>query len=254
MTTPSRTHRRTGLIWLVVVLVVVALAVGAWFAGEAIARSLVTNSIRDGVRAALKLPADQPMDVQIDGAVLPQLIGGSFQTVAVTSDDVTIGPLSGDLSATAHEVHTDGTAAAMAATMSLTPEELRPLLPTDRVQIDTITFDAPQVRFETVATAFALHLDIELALTPSAADGELVLTPAGFRLGGFEVTAQDLQNAIGGAADTVLQPWQVCIADRVPQGVTLRDVAVRGDRLIVAADIAGDIATNAALQQNGTCS
>ena len=67
-----RRHRRWP--WLVAVLAVAALAVGAWFAGEYIARGIVERTIREQVVQQLDLPADQQIDVDIPGQVLPQLI------------------------------------------------------------------------------------------------------------------------------------------------------------------------------------
>ena len=57
-------------------IVVVGLAVAAWFAGEWIARDVVTKTIRQQVITQLSLPADQQVDVEVEGIVLPQLIGG----------------------------------------------------------------------------------------------------------------------------------------------------------------------------------
>ena len=250
---PAPRKRRRPLVWVIVLLVVAGLLVAAWFGGEAIARNVVTGIVKEQVGAALGLPKGHPMDVEIDGAMIPQLIKGSFDTIDVASRDVTIGPVNGDLVGTAHGMRFDGSADDMTATLALTEEQLRTLLPTDRVQVKSIAFDAPKVRFGTSFEVWSLPIDVELALTPGVKNGDLLLNPEGFKIGDFEVTAQDLQGRLGGVAEQVLQPWQICIADQIPAGVTITDVRVSGDRLRATADIDGSIATDAAKQQLGTC-
>ena len=87
--------------WIVGFAIVIALAVVAWFVAEALARNLVTKTIRDEVITQLSLPADQEVDVKVEGAVIPQLIAGSFGEITVASDDVVVDSFSGDVVVTA---------------------------------------------------------------------------------------------------------------------------------------------------------
>ena len=86
---PRRRSRRWP--WLIAVLAVVVLAVGAWFAGEYIARGIVERTIRDQVASRLDIPADQHVDVDVRGQVIPQLIGGRLDDVTVSAPDVSLG-------------------------------------------------------------------------------------------------------------------------------------------------------------------
>src|SRR3954453_12802176 len=98
---PRRRHRAWP--WILAAVIVVGLAVAAWFIGESIARGLVEKTIRDQVVTSLALPEDQPVDVTVAGTVIPQLIAGKLDDVTVSSDDVPIGQLQGDIT-----VHAEG--------------------------------------------------------------------------------------------------------------------------------------------------
>ncbi|WP_219927651.1 LmeA family phospholipid-binding protein, partial [Microbacterium sp. HMWF026] len=92
---PARPRRRTGRVVVLVVLVVLLIA--AVVAAEFIARSVVTSTVRSLVVKNVGLPADQDVDVQLAGLVLPQVIAGRLDEVAVASDDVALGPITGDV-------------------------------------------------------------------------------------------------------------------------------------------------------------
>ena len=94
---PGAPTRRRRWPWLVALLAVAALVVGAWFAGEYIARGIVERTIRDQLITHLDLPVDQQIDVDIPGQILPQLISGRLDSLTVSSADVPFRGLSGDV-------------------------------------------------------------------------------------------------------------------------------------------------------------
>ncbi len=104
-----------------------------------------------------------------------------------------------------------------------------------------------------ICSCSASRSPIGVALTPTASEGQIVLSPASLQLGGAEVTAAALQDQFGGLADAVLRDWNVCIAQYLPAGVVLTGVEVEGDVLVADFDVDGAIATDPALQQNGSC-
>lgn len=252
---PSKRRRRVWP-WILALLIVIALAVGAWFAGEAIARDLVIKTIREQVSAQLDLPPGQEIDVTVAGAVLPQLISGSLDDVTVSSDDVALGSLTGDVTVRAQGVPIRGDAPATAgsATVRLDEEQLRALLATvDGLPEETVSLADPNVAMSIELQFFGLTFPIGVALAPSAVDGDIVLSPAALDLGGNEISADDLRDRFGGLADTVLRDWTVCIAQYIPAGVTLTGIQVDGDAVVADLDIVGGIVTDPALQALGTC-
>lgn len=253
-TAPRR--RRRAWPWIVALIVVAGLAVGAWFAGEAIARNVVTNTIREQVITQLSLPADQKIDVEVAGAVLPQLIVGTLQDVTISSEDVQLQAFAGDVTVHAQDIAIRGGAGAgsASATVVLDEEQLRGLMSTvENFPVDSLGLAEPNVTFSSALSLFGLTLPVGVALTPSAVDGDIVLSPTSLQLAGSDISAAALKEQFGGLADTVLRDWTVCIAKDVPAGVTLSSIAVTGEQ--VTADLVIDpaIVTDPALQENGTC-
>ena len=127
----SAPKRRRRVPLLITLIIVIALAIAAWFAGDAIARSLVSDTIRAEVTAQLGLPADHPVDVELDGSVLAQLIFGSLQEVRIAADGVPLGDISADVMFAAKGVPIRDTNAEMdaaAATIALDEASLQKVL------------------------------------------------------------------------------------------------------------------------------
>ncbi|BDV30142.1 LmeA family phospholipid-binding protein [Microbacterium terricola] len=252
----ATSRSRAGWAWLIGVVIVVGLAIAAWFIGERIAHDLVVKTIRDQVITQLSLPEDQQIDVTVEGMVLPQLIAGTLTEVSIVSDDVPLGQVTGDISVEASGVPIRGDAPADEAhgTLALDVDQLQSLLSTiDGFPAESVGLDEPNVTAATELTFFGATVPLGIALTPSAAEGDLVLTPASLTLGSAEISAADLESRFGSVADRLLKDWHVCIADSLPAGVTLTEVSVIGDEIIALVDIDGAIITDPALQENGTC-
>jgi hypothetical protein len=253
---PAPKKRRRAWPWIVAILVVGALAVAAWFAGEWIARDIVTKTIRDQVITQLSLPADQEVDVVVEGAVLPQLIRGSLDDVTVSSEDVALESFIGDVTVHAQDIAIRGEAAAGAAsaTVVLDLEQLRTLLSTiEEFPAESLGLSEPDVTMTTELSLFGASLPIGVALTPSAVDGDIVLSPASLQLAGNEITADQLSEQFGRFAEAVLRDYTICIAQYIPAGVELTSIAVTGDEVVAELDVDGAIVSDTSLQETGVC-
>ncbi len=122
MTDAARPRRRTGR-WIAVAVIAVVLVAGLAVAAEFIARSVVTNTVRSLVVQNVGLPDDQEVDVSVGGLVLPQLVTGRLDDVTASSDDVTLGPLTGDVRVELRGVPVAGDAAADEGTASVRLDE-----------------------------------------------------------------------------------------------------------------------------------
>lgn len=252
---PARRSRRAWP-WVVAFVVVAVLVVVAWFAGNWLAKDIVERTIRTGVIDTLELPDDQQLDVEVEGWVLPQLIGGTLDSVDIAGRDVVFGELSGDVSVSAQDVPVRGDEplGAVAATIELDEAQLRTLLGTvDGFPVDTISLDAPDVAATIELTVLGAGIPVGVALTPSAAEGDIVLEPASLIVGGAVVTADGLRQQFGGIADAALRSWNVCIAEWIPSGVTLTQLQVSGSSVVADFDVDGSIAVDESLQQPGLC-
>lgn len=255
MTDAALPRRRTGR-WIAVLVVVVVLLAGAVVAAEFIARTVVTSTVRSLVVKHLGLPDDQNVDVTVAGVVLPQLLGGRLDDVTVTSNDVTLGPITGDVLFELKGVPVSGKSAADGGTASvrLDEEQVRTLL----AQIPdfpsgTVSLAAPDLTFTNQLSLFGVGIPVGVSVTPGAADGDLTLTPAAFELGGNSIDADTLRAQFGGVADAILGTQSLCIADRLPAGLTLTSATVQGQSLVAAFDVAGGVLNDPALQRDGSC-
>ncbi|WP_137846289.1 DUF2993 domain-containing protein [Microbacterium sp. 2FI] len=254
---PAAEPRRRRRIWpwLVALVVVVVLGIVAWFVAESIARDLVTTTIRDEVVAQLDLPADQQVDVEVPGTIIPQLIAGSLDEVTISSDDVPIGGFTGDVTVTAQDVPIrGGDMGGAAATVTLDEEQLRAIMATvDGFPADTLGLAEPDVTFSTELSLFGVGIPVGVSLTPQAVEGDLVLTPSAIELAGADVSADRLRDQFGVLADVVLKDWTVCLAEYLPAGVTVTGVQVDGEQLVADLDVDGGIVSDPELQAMGTC-
>jgi len=251
-TAPRRRTRR----WIAVLVVVVVLLAGALVAAEFIARSAVTSTVRSLVVKNVGLSDDQNVDVSVAGLVLPQLLGGRLDEVAVSSNDVTLGPITGDVRVDLRGVPISGGAAADGgvASVRLDQEQLKALLAeVPDLPASTVALAAPDVNLETSLSLFGISIPVGVGVTPGAAAGELTLTPSSFQVGGNAIDADTLRGQFGGVADAVVNTTSLCIADRLPRGLTLTSATVQGQDLVAMFDVAGGILNDPALQSDGTC-
>ena len=105
----------------------------------------------------------------------------------------------------------------------------------------------------TELSLFGIALPVGVALTPSAVDGAIVLTPASLQLAGSDISAASLKEQFGGLAETVLRDWTICVAQYIPAGARLTGIEVTGDEVLAELDIDPAIVTDPALQELGVC-
>ncbi|ROR65892.1 LmeA family phospholipid-binding protein [Agrococcus jenensis] len=249
-------RRGRGFIELLVVLVVLVVVAVLAVVAELVARQVVPATVRSTVVEQLQLPAEHPVDVQVDGILLPQLIAGTLADVRIASDDVTVGEFSGDVTAQLQGVpiRADRAGAGGTAEVRMSPEQLRSLLSTiDGFPAETIELAAPNVTASTEIELLGATIPLGLALAPSAADGDLVLSPVEGTVAEATVTADQLRGQFGGLLEPLLQDRSVCIASSLPAALTLQSIEVLDDALVTGFDIDGGIIHDPALQANGTC-
>jgi len=249
---PARRRGRAFVVLGSILVVLAALAVVA----ELVARQMVPGIIRSTVVERLQLPADHPVDVEVDGILVPQLIAGTLADVRIASEDVTVGAFSGDI--TAHgegvPIRADGPAAGGAAEVRMSTEQLRSLLSTiDGFPAETIELEAPNVTASTDLELLGATIPLSLVLEPRAADGDLVLTPVEGTVAQATVTADQLRQQFGSLLDPILQDRSVCVASSLPAALTLESIEVVDDEVVAGFGIDGGIVNDPALQANGTC-
>lgn len=253
---PARRRRR----WPWVVLVaLILLTVSAVVVAEAVARAILPERVRATVVTALGLPADQPLDVAVGGLVLPQLIAGHLDELRVSGADV---PLPGDAAGVTVDADLHLTGVPLrdgvdggpgTARLSFEADDVQALLAGAQLPAalrdPRIALAEPHAVLSGSVSLLGASIPIELSLAPGAVGGDLTLEPAGARVGGTDLSVEQLAAMAG----VELAPVPVCLADRLPAGLTLSEVAVEGDELVADLRIAAGMMTDTSLLEPGTC-
>ena len=250
---PARKKRRWPWVLLVVIVVLALLAAGA----ELLARTIVPGIVRNAVVSSMELPADQQMDVETSGLLLPQLVNGRFDSLRLSSEQVEFKGLAGAVDVTAAGVPFRGGEISDAhGTITLDTEQFSAIVDRTGLPIEKVTLHAPNVTASATASLFGNDVPIDVTMKPGAEEGELLLTPVSLAAGDAEISVDELRELLGGVGDIgdlITGTQHICIADRLPAGLSLEGLQVAGDDVVADIDIDGRIGIDATLQQNGTC-
>nr|WP_157311752.1 DUF2993 domain-containing protein [Microbacterium sp. MAH-37] len=247
-----RPKRRARWPWVLLIIVVVlaALAVTA----ELVARAVVPNVVRSLVIENMDLPADQQLDVQTYGLLVPQLVSGRLGRLDISSDNVELGGITGAVDVMATGIPLGGGAIGHAeGTVTIPEDQFAALVKKSDLPVDEIAFDAPDVTVSGGVPVLGLSIPVSLTITPGADAGELLLTPVSATLGGIDIDLAQLADRLGGIGSGLAETHRICIADQLPAGLTLTGLKIVGDTAVADVDVDGRIAVDPALQENGTC-
>lgn len=247
---PQRKRRRWPWVLLVVVVVLALLVVAA----ELIARAVLPGVVRSIVVEKLDLPADQQLDVETQGLLLPQLIGGTLDTLHLSTDSVTLDGITGAADVTATGVPLrGGDLGGASGTIRVDQEQFTTLLAGSDLPVDSVEFTAPNATVSGSISVLGAAVPLSLTLTPGTIDGDLELTPVGVSIGGLDVDLDRVGSTLGALGEGLTQPQRVCIADQLPSGLTLTGIEIVDDAAVIDVDVNGAIVTDKALQSKGSC-
>lgn len=249
---PAVRTRRARWPWVVLIVVVVLAALVV--AIEFVARAVLPTIVRGIVIEQLDLPADQQLDVDASGILLPQLISGRLDRLHLSTESVTIGGITGAADVTAEGVPLGGGDLTDArGTVRVDAEQFTALVATSDLPIDSVVFAEPDVTVSGSIAVLDISVPIALTATPEADAGELLLTPVSLQVAGATLNAQQVADRFGPIAEQLTRTQRICIADQLPAGLTMTDLVVDGDEVLVDIHVDGAIATDETLQDNGVC-
>lgn len=248
-------HRRARWPWLLgaVVVLLAGLVVG----GEFVARAVVAQQIRSQVITALKLPADQQLDVHVGGIVLVQLISGRLDHVHLSAQSVAVGPVTSaaEVDATGVPIR-GGELGSATGTFRIAADQVQAALKAaaGSVPIESVTLVGADVRATGSVTLVGATVPLVLSLTPGAENGRLTFTPTSASIGALTLDASTAGSSpFGAALAPLFATQQLCIADRLPAGVQLSGLRVDGDALVASFAAERAITADPKLLEPGTC-
>lgn len=249
---PLTHKRRARWPWVLLIVIVVLAALGV--AAELVTRAVLPGVVRGIVIEKLALPADQQLDVEASGILLPQLIGGHLDELHLSTDSVTIGGITGSADVTAVGVPLRGGDLTDAhGAVRIDQDEFTRLIAASDLPIDEIRFSEPDVTALGSFSIFGVPVPVSATVTPGADAGELLLTPVGVQVAGVTLNAAEIADRFGAAAAWLTEPQRICIADQLPAGLTVTGLEVEGVEAVIDIDVDGAIVTDPSLQQNGVC-
>jgi len=253
---PKKSRRRIG--WLIALGVLVVVLVVGYFVAENVARGYATDRIHDEIATAFDLDADHPMNIDLGGgSLLLQAATGTVDGVDVAIDDVALGDITGDITLAARGIPLDTSKPAKMISASATVDEanvakLRDYL--SGVELDSITLGDGVIDVGTTIDAVFLTVPVSASIAPSVADGELVFTPQSVTVNGAVVAIDDpLSGPLASVASGFLGAQSFCVAQYLPAAITLDDVTVTSDDLVL--DFVGQNVAlgGSGLSAKGTC-
>ena len=236
---------------LAIVVVVLGLLV---VAAEFIARAVLPGVVRSLVVDELDLPADQQLAVEADGILLPQLIGGTLDSLHLSTDSVTLEGITGaaDVIATGVPLR-GGDLGGASGTIRIDQTQFTTLLADTDLPVDAVAFDAPNATVSGTIPVLGIDIPVSLTVTPGAAEGDLELTPVELSVGGLVIDAGQVGSTLGSLGETLTQTQQICIADQLPAGLTLTGLEIVGSEAVIDVDVNGAIITDESLLEKGVC-
>lgn len=250
--------RRRPRWWLraLVTLVVLGVVAGA---AELGLRILIPHVIASTVREQLGLAEDHPVDVSLGGSALGYALTGRVGRVSVDIDDAAlVEGLRGDVSLHADAVpfnFAEGEISGARAELTVD----RAQLPTAISLLTSGLADGAEVRDgELVVTRtmelFGATVPLSASLSLSVEAGDVRIEPRSVTAAGFDLTAEEIRAASGGAMDELLSPHLVCVRDRLPAGITLERITLSGSGSVtIAVAIDPGIISDPAEREPGTC-
>jgi len=262
VTSPTPPKRRRPARRLLVTLIALLALVAVFFAVDAGLRSYAQNRIAGEIDAGLPAGVSGDVDVTIGGAsVIVQYLTGSFERVELTAPTLTVNDVPASVSIVATGVPTDTSQPIghVAGTIDLDQAALNTLLQTALAEADAdpaarnaeLELGTDQITYTGELSVFGLPIGYQATATPSVTADSLVLTPTDARVtsgaGGLDVSGL-LDLALGD------EPISVCMAQYLPQGVTLTDVETTPERARITLESSTLTLTEQSLSTLGSCS
>ena len=254
---PPRKRRRW-IGWVIALVVLVVLGIVAWIVGDIVTRDLARDYVRDQVIQVFELEPDARVDVEIGpGSMLAQLISGSIDSVDVGVPDAEFGPVAGDVRIALTDVPLEATAplGTMDVRLSVPEANLASLTSSlSGVELSSIELVDDRVAVATEFEVFGFPVPVAVQLDPESTNGEIGFAPSEVSVNGAKISIQALRDGpLWGIVGPLFSTQSFCVAEYLPQALTVTDVAVEGKRLIVELEGDGEALGGTAFTTLGAC-
>ena len=249
-----RERRRLGRaarIWIVVG-VVLAVLIALVVVADIVARGITEQRVAEDIEANLPDGVEGDVDVTIGGfSIIAQYLSGTMQHVELDAPELTVegAPIAVSVVAEGMPVDLASPVDQLTATITADADSVNQLIKVAGVP-SGLTLGDGTVGYEGQVRIFGLPITYEVTATPVAAGDSVLLEPEGVEVGAVGASID-----VSGIVDRLLggDPLEVCIADRLPEGVQLDSIAVTPGAAAVRLQADGLVLDAASLAQTGTC-
>ncbi|MCK8608758.1 LmeA family phospholipid-binding protein [Agromyces sp. C10] len=236
----------------IIVGAVLVIVVGLLVLVETVGRGIAERAVADSIERDLPEGVEGEVDVQIRGvSALWQVLTGRMDEVVATAPELSVQGVPVDATVTAYGVPLEEGGSVERAIAEATVDEAALDAIAESQGIDGgLALGEGTVAYSDELEVLGLRVGFEITAEPEAAGDRVLLTPvaAEVRAGGATIDASSLVDRVLGG-----DPYPVCVADRLPEGVEVAGIDVTPSGATVRLE-ASDLAIAAdTLATTGTC-
>lgn len=248
---PPRRRNRAARIWITL-LVILGVLVALVVVADLIVRNVAEQRVAEQLEQNLPDGVEGDVHVRLGGfSVIAQYLAGSMEQVELSAPELTVNgvPIAVHVEAQDVPPALDAPVGRATATIEASEASVNSLIEVPGVQGDVVLGDGAVAYSDTVRL---LGLPIEYTVTarPTAGGDTVFLEPTG-----VEVGAGGGAIDVSGLADRILgdDPIPVCVAEYLPVGVDVQQIAVEPGSATVTLGATGISLDEQSLATRGSC-
>lgn len=250
---PSGPRRgaRSGRVFFIVAAIVVALA-ALCIVAEIVVRDIAEQRVAEEIERGLPEGVEGDVDVTFGGiSVIAQYLSGTMQEVSISAPEVTVlgSPIAVDVVASDVPVEQGAEIGRVDATLAASEDTVNRFVELQDIP-GGVSLGDGTVGYDGTLELLGLPIDYSVTAEPEAAGDTVLLRPAGVEVaaGGGAIDVSNLVDRLLGG-----EPYPVCVAEYLPEGVEVNDVTVSPGELSVGIEASGVAYSPDTLETRGTC-
>lgn len=248
----SRPARRRGRRALIVVAVLLLVLAALAIVADLVVRSIAQTTIAQAVEDQLPERVTGEVTAEVGGfSVLAQLLTGEAERVELSAPELLVDgtPIAVDVVATGVPLDLAQPVDRIGAEVRIDQTSLDDLALAQGVAGD-LTLGDGVVGYTGTVRVLGVPIEYRATAEPEAAGDRVLLRPVG-----AEVAAGGASLDLSGAVDAVLggDPVEICVADRLPEGLVLQSIDVANGEATVRVGGSGLVLDEEHLTRTGSC-
>ncbi|WP_353815476.1 LmeA family phospholipid-binding protein [Agromyces sp. SYSU T00266] len=246
-----RRSRRGGRV-VGVVLVLLAVIAALLVLVETVGRGIAERNVADSIERSLPAGVDGEVDVEIRGfSALWQAMTGSMDEMVATAPDLVVNGIPVDVTVTAYGVPLaeGGTLERGEVEASIDGDAVDEIAASQGIT-GGLTLGEGTVAYGDEVAFLGIPIGFSITAEPEAAGDRVLLRPVA-----AEIDAVGGSFDASGLVDRILggDPFPICVADRLPEGVEVAGIDVEPDLVTVRLEASGLPLAEETLATTGAC-